>query len=94
MQIEKDGYPNPAKQGNFGGCLLTVVLLFIFLGFFPLFNSPSKTEVPYSQFRSQIREGKVGEVIVGKNKVEYFLKTDLEKAKKSQSGKITRPEQV
>ncbi len=94
MQIEKDGYPNPEKQGNFGGCLFTVVLLFIFLGFFPLFNSPSKTEVPYSQFRSQIREGKVGEVIVGKNKVEYFLKTDLEKAKKSQSGKITRPEQV
>ena len=94
MQIEKDGYPNPEKQGNFGGCLFTVVLLFIFLGFFPLFNNPSKTEVPYSQFRSQIREGKVGEVIVGKNKVEYFLKTDLEKAKKSQSGKITRPEQV
>jgi len=94
MQIEKDGYPNPEKQGNFGGCLFTVVLLFIFLGFFPLFNNPSKTEVPYSQFRSQIREGKVGEVIVGKNKVEYFLKTDLDKAKKSKSGKITRPEQA
>lgn len=94
MQIEKDGYPNPGKQGNFGGCLFTVVLLFIFLGFFPLFNNPSKTEVPYSEFRNQIREGKVGEVIVGENKVEYFLKTDLDKAKKSTSGKITRPEKV
>ncbi|BAY82704.1 ATP-dependent metalloprotease FtsH [Calothrix parasitica NIES-267] len=94
MQIEKDGYPNPEKQGNFGGCLLTVVLLFIFLGFFPLFNNPSKTEVPYSEFRSQIREGKVGEVIVGKNKVEYFLKQDLDKAKKSKSGRITRPEKA
>ncbi|MEO0935806.1 MAG: ATP-dependent metallopeptidase FtsH/Yme1/Tma family protein, partial [Cyanobacteria bacterium J06641_2] len=94
MQIEKDGYPSPEKQGNFGGCLFTVILLFIFLGFFPLFNSPSKTEVPYSQFRSQIRDGKVGEVIVGENKVEYFLKTDLEQAKKSKSGKISRPEQA
>jgi len=94
MQTEKDKYPNPEKQGNFGGCLLTIVLLFLFLGFFPLFNSPSKTEVPYSQFRNQVREGKVGKVIVQDNKVEYFLKTDLDKAKKSSSGKTTRPEKV
>ncbi|MEL6164264.1 MAG: ATP-dependent zinc metalloprotease FtsH [Cyanobacteria bacterium J06628_3] len=42
----------------------------------------------------KIRDGKVGEVIVGENKVEYFLKTDLEQAKKSKSGKISRPEQA
>lgn len=94
MQIEKDKYPNPEKQGSFGGCLLTIILLFLFLGFFPLFNSPSKTEVPYSQFRNQVREGKVGEVIVRENKVEYFLKTDLDKAKKSKSGKTTHPEKA
>ncbi|AFY57512.1 ATP-dependent metalloprotease FtsH [Rivularia sp. PCC 7116] len=92
MQIENDRYPNPQKQGNFGGCLLTIIILFLFLGFFPLFNYPSKTEVPYSQFRNQVREGKVGKVIVKENKVEYFLKTDLNKAKKSKSGRLIPPE--
>ena len=80
MQIEKDRYPNPQKQGNFSGCLITIVLLFLFLGFFPLFNSPSKTEVAYSQFRNQVRQGKVDRVVVKENKVEYFLKTDLDNA--------------
>ncbi len=94
MQIENDRYPNPQKQGNFSGCLITIVLFFLFLGFFPLFNSLSKTEVPYSQFRNQVREGKVGKVIVKDNIVEYFLKTDLDKAKKSESGKLTRPEKA
>ncbi len=94
MQIENDRYPNPQKQGNFSGCLITIVLFFLFLGFFPLFNSPSKTEVPYSQFRNQVRAGKVGKVIVKDDIVEYFLKTDLDKAKKSESGKLTRPEKA
>lgn len=80
MQIEKDGYPNSQKQGNFSGCLITIVFLFLFLGFFPLFNSPSKTEVAYSQFRNQVRQGKVDRVVVKENKVEYFLKTDLDNA--------------
>ncbi|NJM24124.1 MAG: ATP-dependent zinc metalloprotease FtsH [Richelia sp. RM2_1_2] len=88
MEIEKDGYPNPPAQGNFGGCLVTIVLLFILIGFFPLFNSPSKTEVPYSQFRNQVREGKVSKVKVGDNRVEYSLKTDLDQSKSS------RPEQA
>ncbi len=94
MQIENDRYPNPQKQGNLSGCLITIVLFFLFLGFFPLFNSPSKTEVPYSQFRNQVRQGKVGKVIVKDSIVEYFLKTDLDKAKKSKSGKSTRPEKA
>ncbi len=85
MEIEKDGYPNPPKQENVGGCLFTVVLLFVLLSFFPIFNSPSKTEVPYSQFRNQVRDGKVGKVVVGENRVEYFLKKDLESAEKSKS---------
>jgi cell division protease FtsH len=94
MQIEKDGYPNPPKQGNVGGCLITIVLLFLLLGFFPLFNGPSKTEVPYSQFRARVREGKVGKVKIGENKIEYFLKEDLEQAKKSKSGKFSPPEKA
>ncbi|MEO1432693.1 MAG: ATP-dependent zinc metalloprotease FtsH [Cyanobacteria bacterium J06633_8] len=92
MQMENDRDPNPQKQGNFGGCLLTIVMLFLFLGFFPLFNNPSKTEVPYSQFRNQVREGKVSKVIVKENKVEYFLNTDLNNANESQSGKFVPPE--
>lgn len=92
MQLENDSYPNPQKQENFSGCLITIVLFFLFLGFFPLFNSPSKTEVPYSQFRNQVRQGKVGKVLVKENSVEYFLKTDLDKAKKSKSGKSIRPD--
>ena len=94
MQIENDGYPNPQKQGNFSGCLITIVLFFLFLGFFPSFNSPSKTEVSYSEFRNNVRQGKVGKVIVKEDRVEYFLKTDLEKAEKSKSGKIIRPEKT
>ena len=94
MQIEKDGYPNPPKQENFGGCLFSVVLLFLLLSFFPIFNSPSKTEVPYSQFRDRVREGKVGEVVVSENRVEYFLKEDLDKVEKSNSEKSSRPEKV
>jgi cell division protease FtsH len=92
MQLENDSYPNPQKQENFSGCLITIVLFFLFLGFFPLFNSPSKTEVPYSQFRNQIRQGKVGKVLVKENSVEYFLNTDLDKAKQSKSGKSIRPD--
>ena len=94
MQIEKDGYPNPPKQENFGGCLFSVVLLFLLLSFFPIFNSPSKTEVPYSQFRDRVREGKVGEVVVSEYRVEYFLKEDLDKVEKSNSKKSSRPEKV
>ncbi|MGB6299996.1 MAG: ATP-dependent zinc metalloprotease FtsH [Rivularia sp. (in: cyanobacteria)] len=92
MQLENDSYPNPQKQENFSGCLITIVLFFLFLGFFPLFNSPSKTEVPYSQFRNQIRQGKVGKVLVKENSVEYFLNTDLDKAKQSKSGKSIHPD--
>ncbi|MEB3219465.1 MAG: ATP-dependent zinc metalloprotease FtsH [Nostocales cyanobacterium 94392] len=88
MEIEKDGYPNPPTQGSFGGCFVTIVLLFILIGFFPLFNGQSKTEVPYSQFRNQVREGKVSKVNVGENRVEYFLKKDLDHTKSS------RPEQA
>ena len=94
MQIEKDGYPNPPKQGNVGGCLLTVVLLFLLLSFFPLFEGPNKTEVPYSQFRNQVRKGKVGKVTIGGNRLEYFLKEDLDKVKKSKSGESARPEKA
>ncbi|MEM6754122.1 MAG: ATP-dependent zinc metalloprotease FtsH [Cyanobacteria bacterium P01_C01_bin.38] len=93
MQIENDGYPNPQKQG-FSGCLITIVLFFLFLGFFPLFNSPSKTEVPYSEFRNHVRQGKVGKVIIKENRVEYFLKTDLEKAEKSKSDQLIFPEKA
>ncbi len=92
MQIENDGNPNPQKQGNFSGCLITIVLFFLFLGFFPLFNNPSKNMVPYSQFRNHVRQGKVGKVIVKENRLEYFLKADLEKAKKSKSGQLIPPE--
>ncbi len=87
MQIEKDGYPNPPKQGNFGGCLFSVVLLFLLLSFFPIFNAPSKTEIPYSQFRNEVREGKVGKVVVGENRVEYFLKKDLDNSKSAPPNK-------
>ena len=92
MQIEKDRYPNPPKQ-QFGGCLLTIVFLFLFLGFFPLFNAADKTEVPYSLFRDRVREGKVSKVVVDENRIEYFLKEDVDKAK-SKSGKTTRPKKV
>ena len=94
MQIEKDGYPNPPKQKNVGGCLFTVVLLFLLFSFFPIFNGPTKTEVPYSQFRSRVREGKVGKVIISEDRVEYFLKEDLDRVKKSKSDKSSRPEKV
>ncbi|MGB3652975.1 MAG: ATP-dependent zinc metalloprotease FtsH [Rivularia sp. (in: cyanobacteria)] len=94
MQIENDRYPNSPRQSNFGGFFLTIVLLFLLLGFFPLFNAPNTTEVPYSKFRNQIRQGKVGKVIVGENKVEYFLRKDLDGAKKSKFGKSTRPDKA
>ncbi|MEA5598500.1 ATP-dependent zinc metalloprotease FtsH [Rivularia sp. UHCC 0363] len=93
MKIGKDGYPSPPKQGNVGGCLLTIVLLFLLIGFFPLFNGSSQIEVPYSQFRDRVREGKVSKVKIGENKIEYFLKNDLEQAQKSKSSKSS-PEQT
>lgn len=76
MPVEKDGNPNTPNPHHFGGSLL--ILLF-FLSLFHFFIAPgirpSRTEVLYSQFLKDVKEGKVTKVLLGENQIEYTHKS-------------------
>ncbi|MBW4623852.1 MAG: ATP-dependent zinc metalloprotease FtsH [Cyanosarcina radialis HA8281-LM2] len=93
MPVEKDGNANAPQPTHFGGGLL-MLLFFLFLFHFaiaPRLRSP-RLEVPYSQFRQEVRNGKVGEVLVGENEIRYVLKEDLPKTPPSRSGSSPSPQ--
>lgn len=85
MPVEKDGNPNAPNPHHFGGSLL--ILLF-FLSLFHFFIAPgirpSKTEVLYSQFLKDVKEGKVTKVLLGENQIEYTHKTVQPKTQQTQ----------
>jgi len=85
MPVEKDGNPNTPNPHHFGGSLL-ILLFFLFLFHFfiaPGMRSP-KTEVLYSQFLRDIKEGKVTKALVGENQIEYTLKTQQSQTQQNQ----------
>lgn len=85
MPVEKDGNQNTPKPEHFGGSFL---MLLLFLGLFHFVVAPSfrpaPNEVIYSQFLKDIKEGKVGKVLIGQNQIQYILKSDLPKTQTNQ----------
>ncbi|MBD2139625.1 ATP-dependent metallopeptidase FtsH/Yme1/Tma family protein [Anabaena sp. FACHB-1237] len=64
------------KIRQFGGSLLIFLTLLLALNFIlPTFFGPSLTQVPYSDFISQVQAGKVNKAIIGSDLIEYAIKT-------------------
>ncbi|MDM9384578.1 ATP-dependent zinc metalloprotease FtsH [Chlorogloeopsis sp. ULAP01] len=85
MPVEKDGNLNTPNPHHFGGSLL-ILLFFLFLFHFFIAPGmrPSKTEVLYSQFLEDIKEGKVAKALVGENQIEYTRKTEQYQTQQNQ----------
>ncbi|RAM50008.1 MAG: cell division protein FtsH [Hapalosiphonaceae cyanobacterium JJU2] len=92
MPVEKDGNPNAPNPHHFGGSLLILLFfLFMFHFFIAPGMRPSKTEVLYSQFLKDIKEGKVAKALVGENQIEYTRKS---KQTQTQQNQPAPPEKV
>jgi cell division protease FtsH len=93
MPVEKDGNPTAPKPQQLGGSFL---MLLFFLILFHSVVAPglreAETEVLYSQFRRDVKDGKVAKVLVGSNQIQYILKADLPKTKNSQSDSLPTPQ--
>ncbi|BAY09445.1 ATP-dependent zinc metalloprotease FtsH [Calothrix sp. NIES-2098] len=77
MPVEKDGKPKAPNPHHFGGSLLMLLFFWLLLHFFIAPGiRPSKTEVLYSQFLKDVKEGKVSKVLVGENQIEYTQKAE------------------
>lgn len=86
MPVEKDGSsktPNPQHFGSSLLMLLSFLLLFHFV-VMPGLRRPS-TEVLYSQFRKDVKDGKVAKAEIGQDQIQYILKADLPKTQQPQS---------
>jgi cell division protease FtsH len=96
MPVETDGKPNAPKPRSLWSSLLTFLsfLLLFNLIFAPSLRGP-RSEVLYSRFLQDVREGKVARVLVGQDQIQYYLKTDLPKPSASQPGAASpRPSRV
>lgn len=93
MPVEKETKSNAPNPHHFGGSLLTL-LFFLFLFHFviaPGLRSPG-TQVPYSQFRKEVRDGRVREVLVGETQIQYTLKEDLPTTPQPQVSSSSSPQ--
>ena len=85
MPVEKDGNPKTPNPQHFGGSLLMLLSFWFLIHFFIAPGiRPSKTEVLYSQFLKDVKEGKVTKVLVGENQIEYTQKTEQPPNKQNQ----------
>lgn len=70
------------KIRQFGGSLLIFVTLLLALNFIlPSFFGPTLTQVPYSDFISQVQGGKVNKAIIGSDRIEYAIKAQTPEGK-------------
>ena len=92
MPVEKDENPKAPKAEHFGGSFVT---LFFFLMLFHFFVAPAfrprADEVLYSQFLKEVNDGKVGKALVGEDRIQYTLKSDLPKTPATQEDNSTPP---
>jgi cell division protease FtsH len=96
MPVKKEDSSKTPKSFHFGRSLLTLLTaLILFNILFPPGLRPSRTEVLYSQFRREVRDGKVAKVLVGQNQIQYILKSDLPKpSTKQPKGETPQPAKV
>jgi cell division protease FtsH len=92
MPVEKDGKPNTPNPQHFGSSLLTLLFFLFLFHFFiaPGMRSPT-TEVLYSRFRKDVKDGKVAQALLAENQIQYTLKADLPKQQKPQPDNSSTP---
>lgn len=67
----------PPKAGQLGGSLLIFLTVLLILNFIAPSFGPQPQQVAYSDFVAQVQADKVARAIVGDNRIEYVLKTDI-----------------
>ncbi|MBD2440095.1 ATP-dependent zinc metalloprotease FtsH [Nostoc sp. FACHB-110] len=94
MPVDKNN-KTPIKQPRirqFGGSLLILVTLLLLLNFIvPSFFGTRLPQVPYSDFITQVQQGKVDRAVVGSDRIEYSIKTQTPDGKASEQVFATTP---
>ncbi|BBD60986.1 FtsH peptidase [Nostoc sp. HK-01] len=94
MPVEKNNKNSikPPRIKQFGGSLLILFTLLLLLNFIvPSFFGPRLPQVPYSDFITQVQQGKVDRAVVGGDRIEYTLKTPTAEGKKTEQVFATTP---
>ncbi|BAY14572.1 FtsH peptidase [Anabaenopsis circularis NIES-21] len=94
MPVEKNNKNSikPPRIKQFGGSLLILFTLLLLLNFIvPSFFGPRLPQVPYSDFITQVQQGKVDRAVVGGDRIEYTLKTPTADGKKTEQVFATTP---
>ncbi|KST63919.1 ATP-dependent zinc metalloprotease FtsH [Mastigocoleus testarum] len=82
----------PPKMRQFGGSFLILLTILLLLNFIvPSFFAQRIPQVPYSDFISQVQEGEVAKAVVGNERIEYSLKSDIPESDETQQVFVTTP---
>ncbi len=82
----------PPKMRQFGGSFLILLTILLLLNFIvPSFFAQRIPQTPYSDFISQVQEGKVAKAVVGNERIEYSLKSDIPESDGTQQIFVTTP---
>ncbi|MEA5626044.1 ATP-dependent zinc metalloprotease FtsH [Nostoc sp. UHCC 0251] len=82
----------PPKVQQFRGSFLIFLTLLLLLNFIvPIFLRSPSPQVPYSTFLAQVEAGKVDRAIVGGDRIEYTIKTQIPDGKSTEQVFITTP---
>ena len=82
----------PPKMRQFGGSFLILLTILLLLNFIvPNFFAQRIPQTPYSDFISQVQEGKVAKAVVGNERIEYSLKSDIPESDGTQQVFVTTP---
>lgn len=66
----------PPRVRQFGGSLLILLSLLLVLNLIvPSFFGPKLSQIPYSDFITQVQAGKVDKAVVGNDRIQYSIKT-------------------
>ena len=89
IETEGDRQPNKPKPKNVGSSFLVFFLLMMLFNFalLPFFNS-RRSEVIYSKFLQQVKQGKVAKVLISPEKIQYNLKDNDSKTTTTKQEKI------
>jgi cell division protease FtsH len=94
MPVEKNNKTpiKPPKAKQFGGSLLILFTLLLLLNFIvPSLFGPRLPQVPYSDFITQVQQGKVDRAVVGGDRIEYAIKTQTPDGKTKEQVFATTP---
>ncbi len=82
----------PPKMRQFGGSFLILLTILLLLNFIvPSVFAQRIPQTPYSDFISQVQEGKVAKAVVGNERIEYSLKSDIPESDGTQQVFVTTP---